>query len=536
MSGSLPGNIDSWFYLTAFHTVQNYIEQFFTGAYLGTSMFPEQAVYPFGNYSWGQAFIFIVYQGMGFDDIWSYNLLFITSFSLNALAAWLFAGYWIRNPYLRLASGFAFASTNFMFGNLDNPDAVFLSLGIMGAYLLWRALEEERPYLIPWAGLIAALEVYFSSYGFLFGTILMGTTLIYWFRRAVGWPFIRSGLFGLAIFIVTILPYCRIYVFNGEILHAWNPAESLESVRAANLSWSNLASVLEFNLIYSCKAGADYNWLYKTKAAFTGILLPVLGLAGFVRARYRQWLIGNFAFFLLMALGLYWANGFRSPMYWVYEQFHIQQFFRISVRAYFICTLLLVLSAYSLMDFVLNRYPRQRLVRGGVVLACLLIVVENVPYRFEIFNSRALMAEVYALPDFAPGDCVLNLPSTYYSGHAPDQEHPCDPSMMDDYEFEFVREHLYMYHQSRHKANTVNGLTGFVPWSRMENQQLIQRIDQNSHLEQLISRNGITHVLLHKQWFNGCPSEPLTTWLNQQPKLKKVLETDSITLFKVLSI
>ncbi len=80
-----------------------------------------------------------------------------------------------------------------------------------------------------------------------------------------------------------------------------------------------------------------------------------------------------------------------------------------------------------------------------------------------------------------------------------------------------------------------NGFTGFIPFSRMENQKLILAIEEDDNLGKLIRSNGLTHVVVHENWFNGCNGEGLMTFLAGHPQLKAKSADNGKVIYQVLT-
>lgn len=521
LQGSLPGKLDTWFYLNAFRSIGNYLQAWLTGVPVGTALYPEAALYLFGNYSFGQSVFYLPFQWLGMNDIWAYYCFAVCLFALNAWSVMALAGVWIKSRPAAFAAGLIFASTNFMFGNLDNPDAIFLAPGIAAVWALWKWSETRNPAFVLLAGLLGGAEVYFSSYAFLFTAVLMAVTLVFTARQWASWRMVATGLAGFAMFLLVIWPYCDMYIFTDRLSSGYNPAHSIKVADAVSLTWEDLFTPLPDNLFYAYRAKQEDNWIFKAKSAFTGFLIPLLGIIGWAFIRRRGWFIAAFVVFVLLAIGPYVGqNDHKAPLYFLYEHFHIHNLFRISIRAYFFAILVLVVPAVFLAHRWSQRTPWPRLVFAGFVV---LMLAENVPLKLRTYNSAELMQLSRELPDFDNGAVLLNLPSSFYSGHIPGFRYPCEESKV-NYEFEFLREYQYVYQQTVHEANTVNGFPGFIPHTRMRNQRWIQDVGSQGYLDSLIHYNKLDYLVWHKAMENGCDYSGLMDFFSNSPLL--TLETE----------
>ncbi len=533
LSGSLPGKGDNWFFLAAYRNIANYFSGLLNGTYLGTVIYPEHNVYEFGNYSPGQALFFLPFIYVGFDDLFAYYCFNVILFTLNAFTVYLISGKFGIQSRASFFCGLFFAGSNFAFGNLDNPDALFLSFGFLSVFFLLRFLKNFRNKNLLWSFSSLGVQVYFSSYGFLFSALMLGIIGLFNLRELVIPSRLKVLFLGGIILLAIISPFLNVYFFAPSILSAYNPAGLISDAGKASLKIVDFFHPLQNNMYYSIMPHNDSNWLYKTKSAFTGFALPLAGLFGLLKFKslHKKYLISAFLLFLFVAFGPFFPlenKEIPSPLYWIYYKFSINQYLRISVRAYFFCVLVLSLGAAKFIEWIYFSYSKK-----AAIILPLFILIENTPYSFEKYESKPLMDLAFRIPDFENHSVILNLPSSLYSDHYPLFQRECRERK--DYEFEAVREHIYMYEQTLHRANTINGLTGFIPQSRIKNQLLIDRVTNGdmTGLNQLIRNNGLTHVIWQKKLTNGCNYTIALDLLNKSPNLKMVTDNEDITVYKV---
>lgn len=536
VNGSLPGKVDTWFFLTAFNDINLFLEAVINGSeHTGNSLYPESNVFSFGNYSFGQALFFLPFKWMGCTDIWAYYLFFSLLFSWNSWSVFKIAEYFGLQRVYAFVAGLLFSCSNYVFGNMDNPDAIFLSIGFFGFYFFLQQLKRQKfGYTLLAYGLIGT-EVYFSSYGFLFACIASFLAGIVHYKILLSYVQIKRNAIGIALLLLILTPYLWIYMFGDALVNAYNPAADISALQSIGLKWNDFFHPLKYNLIYPSVELQNYNWLYKSKSVFLGVFFPLCGLYGLFsfKGTNRKLLLTILLLFFLLAIGPFMPfnnNGDPSPLYWIYKKFYLHQYFRINIRAFLMCVLMLSIGAsYTLQYIALRR--KSILVSAGIFF---LILVENVPYKFEKYDSKNLMETSILEPAFNKEDVVLHLPSTFFSGTFPGFELVCEGAQ-DNYEFEIIREYLYMYGRTKHGGSSVNGFSGFIPQSRMHNQELILEIMHPGILEELVDLNNISHIVVHKDFFTGCNQDEIISFLHDTPFLILVHQTDNHLLFKTTS-
>lgn len=531
---SLPGKVDNWFFIQAFNTLHNTIESFINGTNIGNALYPENSIFPFDSYSFGQAFIYLPLKWLGFNEINIFYLHYTFIFTLNSLGAFLLAKAFRLNLFFAFIAGLFFSLNNFVLGQLENPDALFLGIGLIGLYYFLKHLKSNQLKHVLIAYSLLALEIYFSAYGFLFLCLAALIAGLFFFEKLISFRGLKNNLLGLLLFGIILFPFLKFYIFSQSLQSGYNPANILDNIKNVGLKFSDFKKVLPNNLIYSTPNFMNYDWLYKTKAIFLGLTLPLLALYGLLKTKYIEarllglWLL----IFFILAIGPFTPMNNSldpGPLYVLFKKLNLNYFLRINIRAYYVCVLSLVLLASLTLQSITNK-------RGGIILSIFLItiiLIENVPYKFEYYNSKELIKAAHVPYSFEASDVILNLPSSFLSGVHPELKPVCEASLSINYEFENIREFLYMYEQTKHKANTINGFVGFIPDSRLSNQLKIQRVTDGDNLAQLISMNHISHIILHKNFFEPCNSDNLATYLDQSALLEKQMETSKKVVYTI---
>ncbi len=539
LSGSLPGKVDTWFFVAAFNTIGAYLHSLFAGAQVGSAMYPAANTIFWGNYSYGQAIFFLPFKYLGFSDIWSYYFLTVSIFSLNAWGVYLISNRLGLSAIFAFIAGLFFSCCNFSFGNFDNPDALFFGCCFLSVYLFLKYLDEGAWPQILLSAALAALGVYFSSYNFLFTFILLVAGLfLYKGRFSFNVNTVKQMIAASLLALVILIPYLYIYVFSQYMLNAFNPAGQIKDLWYVSLHPSDLLRVIKGNLLYPVSKDMDVNWLYKTRAAFTGLSLVILAIGGVFVAQKQRVFIGIvFLIFLILAIGPYiviQGNYYPALMFPFYKYGHINNYFRINIRAYFLCVFAMSFLGARALQYISGKFGYGKWI---AVIAVIFFGLENIPYSFQKYPSAELMNNAGDIEYKQSGRLqnIMHLPSNISVAHHPDFRAECADSTMSDYEFGIIRDYLYMWLVAKNHQNTINGMTGFLPKQRVSNQILIQDITVPGNLAKLINNNKLSYVLFHKKFTNGCDYTNVTSLLRSSPYLRLVSDNDNVMAFEVLS-
>lgn len=537
LAGSLPGKIDTWFFVIAFQNIQNMVLAFFQGVELGTALFPEKAVFLFGNYSWGAAPFFLVFKWVGLNDIWAYYGFISLVFATNAWAAMRLSAHFIGKNRYAFFSGFTFAASNFAFGNLDNPDTLIFAPALISILFAFEYLNSPKPAKLVWVAILSGFQVYFSPYIYLLHVMFLASLFVWRLASMLQQGLKPVHLFGcILLHLILLFPFLMVYVFGDEMGGAWNPATSLDAVHMAGFHGRDLFRFLDGNWIYPPleDLGTPNSWLYKTRSAGFGILLLLLSLTGFYYWNQKIAILVILIGYMILAIGPILSVGsFNLPalMYPFYAYLDLHQFFRITIRAFFgVSFLLSFLAAYGLKRST-GISSHAKLLLG---ISFLLFGLENIPFGFSKYGSEQyLKSDLFQLPKIngKETNVLLNLPSRFYSGAHPDFPSNCQNA--EDWDFEVTREYLYMWGQTRHWQHTINGFTGFIPETRIQNQLLINQLNQAGKLKALIGNNKLDLIIYHKWLENSCDSPDVLKTLKESPLLEKVEESESRAVFLV---
>lgn len=540
LNGSLPGGVDTWFDLSMFNDYANRLESWFYKTELGTAYFPESNYFSFNNPAFGGALFYIPLKWLGVSDLWAYYGFTVITYALVAFSIYRLTFFFVRNTFISVYCGLAFSCSNFFLSTIDNPDITLFFMCFFSLYFFLRFIDEENPKYMYYTGVFGGLTVYFSSYAFLFQSIallIIGLTSLrkIIFQRNL---FI-SLLISLAIYTVVIYPYASIYILNGSVANSWNPGENLFAVATVSLNFNDLARFHPNNLIYpSMKDLGNTGWLHNTRSAGIGIGLYALAVLGIVKMKMKGLpLYVLFLLFLVIALGpsIYVKNTIiEMPMMFLYKNLNLNEYFRISVRAYFMSVTVIVCLAGVGLNFLFKSSYRS--IALGLMA---FILAENIPASLDHYQSEQLMKAPTGYLEFLnkqPLSTIANYPSSFFSGFHPNIPAKCSDTNLNFAEYEVTRDYRYMYWQTKHKHNIINGFSGFIPYSRIQNQAYMEFIERENNLHNLVQNNGLDYLIYHKQLLLNCEQKDgVLTWLKSSNQLEITLENDAICIFQPLN-
>ena len=533
VNGALTGNSDTIVHLAFFKHYTNVITHFLSGEPLGNSYYPDSGVHLFAEPYFGQYAVFMFYKLLGISDIVAQYSFIATIYALNGWAVYLLAFYLTENKIAGCLAGFSFAGSSFLIANMELYNATGAVFAIL-AILFWlKYFKEGDVRYIILTVCFGGLQVYWSGYIFLFQNITLLLIAIVNYKKIVNKKTIKQVSLAVPFYILIILPYLLGYILADRFDNAYNPAlYNPEQVDAFSMHFIDLVRPLKDNLIYPHNVG----WLNEPEGvmqipyhANLGIALFIMSILGVMYLKKRAlYLVGLFLLGLFLAMGPIVEIGeyqLFSPLYWFYEHTSLGKFYRIPGRAFIISVAALSLLAAYGAKFIDDNYKFGYLIVGSITI---FILMENVPFRTNLSSDRQILNPhpVYTdtLKQTPPEKTVLlELPSSILS----------DPSPEKNGLSEFSREYWYAYWQTIHKNHTINGSSGYFPKTRIMNDSLIKNLGSIKHFRKLISQNGITHALYHKEMLLTESERKYHRILDTTRLAKKVYEDSSLILYNL---
>lgn len=528
LAGSLPGYVDTWLYVALFNDYGNIIESWFTGESLGHCLYPSAAPYAYLEPSFASAAFFLFFKLLRFDDLWAYYGFLVSIFALNATAAFVLARQYIGDIVPALFTALAFAACSFAFGNIENQNTLAYFPALVCIYHFRQYLMHRMGANLIAAMVIGGLQIYFGTYTFIFQSLVLFIIGLVHYREmffANAWV---KVLMALPIYILLVLPYMLVYLFNPELDEFFNPSRGDNSaLEAFSLNLNDLYRVLPNNLLYPIQHDLPQIFVYNLRAASLGVVFYAFAIIGFwARPSFRLevGLLAIMSFIIALGPAITINNQqITMPMGYLYQVSDLGAFIRHPARMFFITiTMMALFSGYGIK--VIAGYTRLPVVLL-LVGASTLFVLENVPFPFEKYESKQYIVEVNPYAAIGTNDSlavVLSLPSTLNFDND-DLGKPFN---------QFSREYIYMYWQSKHKQHSLNGAVAFFSPKRLLNASFTEMLPNTEVLERLIRDNNISYIVYHP-YLELPNEEPYLDFLKESALLQLIDDSSTNKVFKV---
>lgn len=537
MLGSLPGKIDTWFYLATNEYLYNFIANGFSFENIGTILYPVKNFLSLGNLSVGFSLIYIPLRFINIDPIWIYWSICTFVYSLNATGFYLLSKEFKISLKWCLIGGIIFSCCNYLLANMDNLDGLCWGWGLIALAYLKKYLSIPQNKNLYISAFLIGLQFYFSSYMLFLTGLIWGSFLIYHAldNLTILKKVFLDTLISLSIILIIISPLVYVLFFNHNISQNFNFL-NIKGANDTGLRFIDLINYLPNTYYSSIFLEAKDFWNEKAHAAGLGIITPLVGLYGLIQLKPNKtfWIL--MILILLLSMGSFIIfNKFRifSPAYLIYESIGLGTLIRIKIRLYIFIVLILIIGWCYMMEKIEKEFGFKKIVAILVFIA----IAENIPLKLRTYNSSEVIeelkeiAKVYSLKN----KVVLNLPSSIYTTLYP----PFFQNVikLPDADQEMAIEHQYMYLQTLTKSKTINGNCAFIPQERIKNQINIFQIEKEKNLSQLIADNHLERIIIHKK---NIPlmndGRDLNYFTSSLKNYEKVHEDVNIIIYDVESI
>lgn len=548
LSGSLLGTTDSLFIPALADTYLNRIQSLLTGEFFGQAMYPAD-IMRFGESYVGLLGVFMLFRAAGASDVYSLYFTQALMFSFMGVSATLFASNYTQRPLLALFVGLTFSTSGFIAANVDDLYTFAYGFPLLSAHLLKSALVQKNGRLLAWAALVAGVQAYFSMQLLIYELMILGVILLVnvsEFRRA--FP-LRAWGIALGAFAIAALPRIIFYVYTISALKVvdfWPISEQAFCYYLQPFDFFVSAlpdKLITYGFVQTYQnVGRFSDFCGIRQLAFMGLGMPALALVGLFRPRKPQLEMLSIALLgLIFALGGIVKIGdraFVSPLELFYRYFPLGTYLRVGLRSYALCVLavsmLAMIGLGRIWDF-LSKY--RRWMPGAAFLVSLIYVLaENISWplnRLEVYPYPEIPAGYAEYFQDKPDALILDLPSLSAGW----------PGYMDE-----IR---YVLWQTRHKRNTISGVTGYYPPTRARAQRradLLPAPEAFAYFQQI----GVTHFVWHDSphIYSHPPGSFITygptdtniirlvardfTWLEDSPYLERVFKNDVLTIYELL--
>ncbi len=525
LSGSLPGDLDTWFYLSWFNDALQRLMHFITGTPDYYYLYPDIRAYLQSEPSFGSITIYGILKLFVSSDLWAYYLFMVLVFTSNACATFWLARKLEMTALAAILAAFIMSACNFGFALMDNQNAVTFAPMIMGFAHIIQFLNTSRHKHLYLLGVWGGLQIFFSTYIFIYTvTIAAIWFLIYW-KHWLNKAHLFAVAKGALLNVVLISPYIYWYILGDNIHEPQNLTLKLKSLEYLSLEPRHFIQPLKNNLFYG-RLGEDKDYFgFTFNAASIGLIAYVLAILGLLyKPKYRwalvaTWLVG---FFVAIGPYIYWGES-KIPMPLYFVTLLAQKLILVNhtARFYSISVLIVgLLAGYGFMQLT-QKVKLKPVLLLGIVLV--LFLGENIPMPFEKFDSAVNMkpeTDYTKWMQTITGDVVINLPS----GPALDNSK--------EYTAFCKREYIYCYWQLPFDVYVANGF-GRPPDNVKRFKHWAARIDQGNNIDSLLSYVEIDWIAYHPQMFMDGIEDDIKPFLDTTHQLEPVSATDELVVYKV---
>jgi hypothetical protein len=418
-----------------------------------------------------------------------YNVFLLSTFVLNALAAYVLVYRLVGSYAAGLLGGVVFAFAPYRFDHFDHLE-MQLSFWTPLAVLAWhRAVEHRR--------VRDCLAVALFTCAQILSCIYYAVFLMTWFGVVTAFWFWRTPAHGIRVLAYMLVPAVAVFALY-SLPYLGNRDRLGERPSGQVASWS--AQLDDF--ASSPPSNRAYGWTSRFAAPerylFPGLAALALLVAGLWPPldRRRAIHVAGLVFAFLLALG---SNG---PVYdLLYDWVLPYRGLRVPARAH----LLILLGTAVLAGYGLNRLVT-RLRRGvAIIVVALILAIASVEYLSEpdLQEVDERISEFYPLLRDMPDAVLFEWPVTV----------PWRIWNMVDV--------TYMYRSTLHWRPLLNGYSGFYPDSYMK---LLVRMRSfpNSGSIRYLQRLGATVLVIHE--LPGRPKlyEKAIERLGRDPKIEPI--------------
>lgn len=513
--GSLPGDLDTWANLAMFKNMQLQLQHLFGGPVAGAANYPAQHVWALYGLDFFSGIIFLFYAALGFSDLWAYYLYIVTLYALNSYAVFKLCRLYSASGAGVFFAGLFFSLSNFMLGNVDGPNVAFCFPGFMAMYFLLTSISRSTSDRFAASVFFMGLCLLLSPVNAVVFAGLWLLVVVFRFKQAMQMALNLKWFLPASVFVVLVAaPFIYYYKILKLGAVNYNQLNNLSYAPFLSLNLDSFWQTLPHNLIFK---GTDTSWPRMVRSAYPALsiaLVAVLGLFAGKRKLFPLLLLFGGA---LIALGPYIClhNNIvcPSPMLLLYRLLPFSTYVRVPLRLYFIalCGLMILFSmGWQILENL--KLPAKAL----LLLVVFMAFVESVPFPLVNYSSVGKLNQAFNNAQLLPRDgaVVLNLPSSLFVQQ--DQ-----------------REYIYMYYQTFHHHNILNGSLAYFPPERLRADSLCKQLNSNSAaLDSLIDEYHVGVIMFHKDFALASESAEEDI-LMQSPRLYLSKNTNNKMVFLV---
>lgn len=541
LNKTIGGTCDALLTIASGNFFGNFLQSVFGTEILTSSLYPGTNILQWGESAVGLLFLFNFFKILGCNDILSWYFYVVTIFSLNSLGVFVLSHHYTKNFFLSILGGILFAFTNFAFVNIDDAHVFFYFFTAISVVLLLRYKKSGKIRLLYIASIISALQIYFSIYVFVYGTLVFTVFIIYatnLFQRLNQKKLIQTAI-SFGFYLLTILPFVIFYWLAKTHTQAYIPEFGSWNniISNAYLNFSDFFRVMPNNIVYPSEfkeVDVMFSFFEMRKSAFIGTFLMSAGL--FFSIKYYKKLL---PWIIVAVLGFTFSS---YPYKILSSNIEFFEIIRLPYRAYFISNLAVaVIAVVGISEILKKINKKQQFIL--IFLIAIIHIVENIPYPFPLSDYEFIKNEIsinygiklqsgFDAKNIAPSTQLINAVKTNTNEESVLLCLPSNRIFGEEHGmFCYNRELIYMNHQSYFNRNMFNGVHGYFPNSRIEIQNKIDKLPTQVGFLKL-SESGLTHIIYYKNMIIDSKDDIIEE-LKQAELLNLVEETKDYIIFEL---
>lgn len=524
LSDSLPGHSDTILNLSIFNDSFNRIIAFFQNENIGRAYYPEVFYEAFTELYWGHVLIFLPFKIMGLDDIWAYYIFISIIYTLNGLSVFYFFKYFKFSDYTSLLGGFLFSASAFAISQIEFLNGIPYFLFFLSLMIFFKYLDHKKLKYLYLSSILIGIQFYFSIYITIYFVAICASIFIYHYlkNKATLIPF-KLLFLSVIIGLFIIAPYIYIMIKYGFVNKGYSVID-FSNVNQFSLHWTDLIRPLSSHTFYRDVFPDILNNSFRIVShgflGFAFILLTILGIKDISKENKPL-------FFILLIIGIVFSAGpylydgdikIPAPLYLFYKDLGFGGAMRIASRAYSLIIFAAIISILSLFDKIDAKGIRNI----GITIFLILFFLENIPQKFaQNHYAKHLIVPISMNEYLAQKNnkyVILTLPSSLFSGM----------KFRDDGMSEHSREELYLYWQTKHKKNTVNGIGSYMSYNRKHVDDMIHK----NQWEDLQDKYQVSSIIFLKKYIIDKSEGNQLKTLKMDSNLKLILEDKQTAIFE----
>ncbi len=481
--GSLPGHWDTWLHLSLYNYYWDYFKSLISHQDIYYAMWPTQIPYfRYGEMSLLSAMLYWPFKWIIKNDLWAYYIHISSIYALVGFSMYKLSSLFIRNKYLAITGGILLTTSNYYLASIDQVNVISAYPSIFCIYFVIKWEKSKQINHLYLVSLFYGLQIYASGYLFFYLNIVLSIIAIFNWRYLISKEYLKKILVAVIIGITIISPYLYFYLFKSQEPYCFNAGRNTDIVSALSIKWAYFSNSLPYNILYG--NSLDRNLLENIKSINLGFIFPLIAFCSLIflpASKEKKISMSLLILFLLLGIGpiiKIFNFTFPSPIYnWILDPIHIDKFLRTPVRAFIPILIILVLLVLKILEQI-NK-------RSIVVIIIFGILIENIPYRFQYFDSEKYLSVPDNLLSF-----TQNMPKNKILLITPTSK--MTEKKLNINLGEVNREYIYMYWQTKFEKTMINGSNGFIP---LENVELINDIKKD------FDQSNITSIDIQKMHY-----------------------------------